>query len=768
MSKISIIIPVYNVQEYLGQCLESVLNQSLKDIEIICVDDCSKDSSLEILNRYAENDQRLKVYHFDKSKSALQARKLGVLESNSEYIMFLDADDYLELNACEVLYSKIKNEKVDILHFSSQVVNCANLSEKRIEYNQRLIAPYEKKLLGSKVFESCFIEKKFTITLWNKIFDANLCKKAFSQMVDKYLPKAQDLYSFYVIAYYAQSYFGWNSDCLHYYCFGRGVTGTNSMNLDKFERYCTQANIAKELSDFSKNNNIKHSKEIVEKYQTTWLKECVNIWKNELPNEYTVEGLDILYKYWDSKAVIALLAQNHWFDRSNIAIKLKNMKSISLKENNVKTIAIYYHHFTIGGVQRVISLLAPMFEKMGFKVILIADNEPTDNDIPLPNSIERITIMNRDNVNKDNFIERLKSWATLKEKYNFDLVLYNTWTSNILLWDIMYLKSIGVPVFIHAHSVFSFSINKYSKLFYEMPKTFAIADGMIVLSKVDKLFWDAYVNNVHYIPNPISENLKNINPVKWDNNALIWVGRVSDEKQPEAIFKIMEKVVKQLNDSKIYLLGNFDDQQWKDIVRDKNLEKNIIFCGLVHNVNDYFEKASIHLSTSKYEGFPMTLLEAQAHGLPTVMFEMPYLELGKEECGVIGIDMLDYNAAANEIIKLLTDKQYWDEKSTLARNSYESLENYDYYNTWKDLLKGNEEKPEIDIITKNMIHTIVNHYCEGFIFQEKKKKKLRKQVSAKKLLSIKYWMKLIRRGINSIEKYGFKYTLNKIIKKVLK
>ena len=126
MPKITIVIPVYNTEDYLNQCLDSVLSQTLSDIEVICVDDNSKDHSLAILNHYQEQDSRVRVFHFSEPKSALQARKLGVMEARGEYILFLDADDYLENDACRMIYEKITKEQVDILHFSSRVVNCAN------------------------------------------------------------------------------------------------------------------------------------------------------------------------------------------------------------------------------------------------------------------------------------------------------------------------------------------------------------------------------------------------------------------------------------------------------------------------------------------------------------------------------------------------------------------------------------------------------------------------------------------------------------------
>ena len=111
MPKISVVIPVYNTEDYLEQCLDSVLGQTLSDIEVICVDDNSKDRSMDILLRYQEKDSRVRAFHFSEPKSALQARKLGVMEAKGEYILFLDADDYLETDACRQIYEKMQVER---------------------------------------------------------------------------------------------------------------------------------------------------------------------------------------------------------------------------------------------------------------------------------------------------------------------------------------------------------------------------------------------------------------------------------------------------------------------------------------------------------------------------------------------------------------------------------------------------------------------------------------------------------------------------------
>lgn len=180
--KVSVIIPVYNVEKYLRQCLDSVVNQTLREIEIICVDDGSTDRSLEILREYNRNDGRVRTVFFEASRSAMEARREGVRLAEGEYVLFLDADDYLETEACEELYRKAVAEQVDILQFSSKVENCADLPEQRIQRNQEMLAPLECRLEGREVFVECFLKKSYGFTLWNKLIRTELCKQAFSKM----------------------------------------------------------------------------------------------------------------------------------------------------------------------------------------------------------------------------------------------------------------------------------------------------------------------------------------------------------------------------------------------------------------------------------------------------------------------------------------------------------------------------------------------------------------------------------------------------------
>ena len=112
-AKISVIIPVYNVEKYLRFCLDKVINQTLKDIEIICVNDGSTDNSLNILKEYQQKDERIKI--IDRENKGLSAtRNDGMRLATGEYIAFLDSDDYVDLDFCEKMYKAAMENNCDI------------------------------------------------------------------------------------------------------------------------------------------------------------------------------------------------------------------------------------------------------------------------------------------------------------------------------------------------------------------------------------------------------------------------------------------------------------------------------------------------------------------------------------------------------------------------------------------------------------------------------------------------------------------------------
>ena len=145
MPYLSIIVPVYNVEQYLDECLSSIINQTYTDWECICVNDGSTDKSCQILERYAEQDSRIRLIS-QENKGLAATRSEGMLWAKGKFIIFVDSDDYLDTNACEQLVLIAETHNMDVLGYSYKTYP-NGCSSKYSMQTEKLLSP--SRLLGS-------------------------------------------------------------------------------------------------------------------------------------------------------------------------------------------------------------------------------------------------------------------------------------------------------------------------------------------------------------------------------------------------------------------------------------------------------------------------------------------------------------------------------------------------------------------------------------------------------------------------------------------
>lgn len=175
---ISMIVPVYNAAEYLNQCIESILNQTYENLEIILIDDGSEDNSAKICRRYQEQDNRIKIIS-QSNGGSVSARKAGLRAANGIYIGFVDADDYIEPTMFERLYQKLTEFGVDFVH-SGRIIGDrvdTNFEEGIIDFTIDNRVEY--------VRDNVFKTQKMFYPLWSKLFKADLIKDAFLSLPDE-------------------------------------------------------------------------------------------------------------------------------------------------------------------------------------------------------------------------------------------------------------------------------------------------------------------------------------------------------------------------------------------------------------------------------------------------------------------------------------------------------------------------------------------------------------------------------------------------------
>lgn len=140
MIKVSVIIPVYNAEKYLRRCLDSVIAQSLREIEVICVDDSSTDGSRKILERYAQRDKRIRLIFNEKTLHAGQSRNRGLEAARGEYVLFMDADDRISGDGLDKVYTQACRTDADVLRCRAFDYNneTGELSESRFNALKRV------------------------------------------------------------------------------------------------------------------------------------------------------------------------------------------------------------------------------------------------------------------------------------------------------------------------------------------------------------------------------------------------------------------------------------------------------------------------------------------------------------------------------------------------------------------------------------------------------------------------------------------------------
>lgn len=306
---VSVIIPVYNVEAYLAECLDSVCGQTLRDIEIICVDDCSVDGSRDVLKAYAQKDPRIKVILKEHNEGTLRARNDGLAQAIGKYVLFLDSDDYLKKETCQSLYQEAETRHTDILQFGGVVINCANIAIGRINGMQKYFEPYHGTLYGKDILTACFDQGAYNSNLAMKLIKTDLCKKAMEKMPLLNACMAEDLLAYFIISYYAETFVGLPGTSYYCYCYGRGLTGRSGIDLNIFKKYCTQATVAENLRAFlEREKALDTHQNVYAKIEKRLVDHCLSSWRR-LTFEERQQGIQVFLDTWGAERTLQAFLQ---------------------------------------------------------------------------------------------------------------------------------------------------------------------------------------------------------------------------------------------------------------------------------------------------------------------------------------------------------------------------------------------------------------------------------------------------------------------------
>lgn len=330
METISVIVPVYNVEKYIKQSIESILNQTYNKLEIILVDDGSKDSSGNICDEYSKMDNRIKVIH--KENGGLSsARNVGLDIATGKYIMFLDSDDYFENNSCEVLYNEIEKRDADYV-----IGNYIHVTHNGVKWDKPVFDDiYDNFKTSIKDYKKSFFVMNSVV--WNKIFKREFIEKHKLRFVPRAL--AEDaMFSTYCYVHTDKGYYI-NKVVYNYRQNEENVSISTNCNKNYFMKLNETYKIL--FNNFETTNNLGFYRFFYARIMPYLL--CKIIDTNALNDNEIVEVFDILNWFFKQKDTYRVAVID---DKLNEIVKIINNEDYVKALSKLKEIKEYRHNIS--------------------------------------------------------------------------------------------------------------------------------------------------------------------------------------------------------------------------------------------------------------------------------------------------------------------------------------------------------------------------------------------------------------------------------------
>ena len=685
MIKISIVMPCYNMAPFIRDCLDSLQRQTLKEFETICVDDGSTDETPEIIRSYAADDLRIMLIT-QPNLGVFAARNNAMKVATGEYICFLDPDDwYPSADTLERMYRAASENDADI---------CGG-GWSRHHPDGRVDTKFEGFMEGLNTFPRCgfvdYADYQFDLGYQRFLFRAKLIRDNHIEFPP--YKRFQDP-PFLVKAMVAAGRFYALDFVTYSYRVGHKAVDWSADDYRKLKDY---------MRGLADNMRVAKEHGLEKLFVNNRDRTCGSFFWQAAGNALSTRS-DVFEAYrrmFDDPAdFLKSLAAGFANHPRTLASLLERYKVVAAPPpRKIQTIGIHYYHLTMGGVQRVISLQVPVFLKMGYRVTLFIEDIAGVRHFELPEEVEIVPYPRT--LGKDAIPprERIEEIVEALKAHPVDVFYSHAHLSPFMLWDCLTVRMVcRVPFVLHYHSMFTaplyaISETTYSR-FLEAAPQHRLCDVVISLSRGDLAYERMNGVSAFYLPNPVDQELLRV-PVRESPGSplIVWVGRIDEQKCPLDAVRILAKVREQFPAARLRLIG--DGSEWlvkrlRRLVVDLKLEESVELIGGKKEVYSDYAAASLCLSTSRIEGFPMASIEALARGLPIVAYHLPQVEIYRGNPAVVQVPQRDIVGAAAVICRMLRDPHGLANLRTAARDSVKPYADRDFAADWRTIFEALE------------------------------------------------------------------------------
>lgn len=725
---ISVVIPVFNVKQYLPACIASLLAQTLEETEFIFADDCSNDGSADVIREAGRKDGRIKYVCARRNLGAFAARKIGVAAASAPFVTFADPDDTLPPDACRLLAEKLSESGADIVHGFTEIVNSNGLPEERLEFVRKTVQPVFQGLEGRDILSELAVTAKINPTLWGKAYKTELVKRALDLVPDGEYRRANDLLANFAICCLAEKYVSFDAT-VYNYCYGQGVFGAAEQDLPHYESICRQVDIVPAMREIAE-KHFPGDAAVSAAFKAVESRLVGGCYSRiaatlERPEDRRAAFLFLLGRVGGLR-LATVLAQKNYARKEDFAAELAALDAIPrIPPKRIGKIGFFYYHLTPGGVQRVIADQVSVFMSLGREVVIFLEKELTDECFDLPPGVEIVYLPPVTASNRDQIGERLAALSAALEVHGIDMMYCHAYLGPNFLWDLLVCKWVRrIPVLTHYHTAVCF-VPRVAASYTRWPgfmKMLSFSDGVVALSRSDELVLRMCGVRAKYMPNPVpAASVAAHREPSSVSKTILWIARFSREKNPSDPVRILAKVRAKIPDARLVIVGGGPETFVKGVkstIDTLDLKGAVTLAGEHKDVRTYYENASLYLHTSNLEGFPMSILEAAASGLPIVMYSLPWLEIVRGNDGVLQVPQSNYDAAASAIVSVLSSPERAAAMSKANLDKVASFAAYDFTAEWRSILSGIEEgRPFVtdgDAIATADLKALVNEFMHCY------------------------------------------------------
>ena len=307
---VSVVIPAYNDEDYVERAVASCRRQTHENIEVVCVDDCSRDGTLAKLRALAAEDARMKVVALPRNSGEHDARRAGVEQASGHLLLFLDADDELKPHACTCAVQEYLADAYDILQFSDEVASDGRISARKVREMAAWMRPDDAFLVGDDIVRRCFVEYACSHSAHSKAYHMPLAKRAFSELGSLRADSGVDALEYFALARNALVYRGVPDACCYVYHLGSGLSSREGMTYDEFARAIEGVRAIQGMHDYLEAQGcLQQWQDAYDAYRIGQTRFVVRTWHEDVREQDKPRALHEIVQRWNAAEVTDALCE---------------------------------------------------------------------------------------------------------------------------------------------------------------------------------------------------------------------------------------------------------------------------------------------------------------------------------------------------------------------------------------------------------------------------------------------------------------------------